>query len=309
MRILLTGSRGMLGSSIKRHLSDFEFDLLTPTRKDLNLLDAKAVDNYIGTNKPEAVIHAAARVGGIQANIESPYEFLTENIRMDSNLLSASLKFRVPNFLYMASSCMYPRETLQPMQESQILTGALEPTNEGYALAKLVATKAVELASTQYGLYWRSLILSNLFGPGDHFNSDKSHLLAAIITKVEAAKRTNAPEINMWGTGNVRREFTYVEDVAEFIVSKIFCFKDLPVTLNIGLGQDYSVIEYYQMVAQYAGYSGMINPDASRPEGMRQKLMNIEVAKKLGWNPTTNMTEAIAKTYDWYIDSVRGGNG
>jgi GDP-L-fucose synthase len=201
---------------------------------------------------------------------------------------------------------MYPRETFQPMKESQILTGALEPTNEGYALAKLVATKTVELASNQYGLNWRSLILSNLFGPGDHFNSDKSHLLAAIITKVEAAKRTNSPEITMWGTGNVRREFTYVEDVADFIATKIFSLKDLPALLNIGLGQDYSVIEYYQMVAQYAGYAGKITADASKPEGMRQKLMNIEVAQKLGWNPTTNMTDAIAKTYDWYIDSMRG---
>jgi nucleoside-diphosphate-sugar epimerase len=306
MRILLTGSRGMLGSSIKKHLNDPKFDLLSPTSADLNLLDGEAVHEYIKTQKPDAVIHAAARVGGIQANIDSPYEFLTENIRMDSNLLSASLEYKVPNLLYMASSCMYPRETFQPMKESQILTGALEPTNEGYALAKLVATKTVELASNQYGLNWRSLILSNLFGPGDHFNSDKSHLLAAIITKVEAAKRTNSPEITMWGTGNVRREFTYVEDVADFIATKIFSLKDLPALLNIGLGQDYSVIEYYQMVAQYAGYAGKITADASKPEGMRQKLMNIEVAQKLGWNPTTNMTDAIAKTYDWYIDSMRG---
>jgi GDP-L-fucose synthase len=308
MRILLTGSRGMLGSSIKRHLSGFKFDLLTPTREDLNLLNTKAVDDYIKLNKPELVIHAAARVGGIQANIDKPYEFLTENIRMDSNLLSASLECRIPNFLYMASSCMYPRETFQPMHESQILTGALETTNEGYALAKLVATKTISLASTQYGLNWRSLILSNLFGPGDHFSSDKSHLLAAIITKVEAAKRTNAPEIIMWGTGNARREFTYVDDVADFIVTKIFSFKELPVTLNIGIGEDYSVIEYYQMVAQYAGYNGKIECDPSKPEGVRQKLLNIEIAKKLGWNPTTRMPDAIAKTYDWYIESVRGVN-
>ena len=306
MRVLLTGSRGMLGSSIKRHLNDPKFDLLTPTSSDLNLLDAKAVNDYIRTNKPEAVIHAAARVGGIQANIDSPYEFLTENIRMDSNLLSASLEYKVPNLLYMASSCMYPRETFQPMDESQILTGALEPTNEGYALAKLVATKTVELASNQYGLNWHSLILSNLFGPGDHFNSDKSHLLAAIITKVEYAKRTNAPEIVMWGTGKVRREFTYVEDVANFIAAKIFFLNDLPAALNIGLGQDYSVIEYYQMVAQYAGYLGKINADASKPEGMKQKLMNTEVAQKLGWNPSTSMQDAIAQTYDWYLESVQG---
>jgi len=306
MRILLTGSRGMLGSSIKRHLNDAKFDLLAPTSADLNLLEAKAVDDYIRTNKPDAVIHAAARVGGIQANIDSPYEFLTENIRMDSNLLTASLEYKVPNLLYMASSCMYPRETFQPMHESQILTGALEPTNEGYALAKLVATKTVELASVQYGLNWRSLILSNLFGLGDHFNSDKSHLLAAIITKVEAAKRTNAQEIIMWGTGNVRREFTYVEDVADFIATKIFSLKDLPAALNIGLGQDYSVIEYYQMVAQYAGYLGKIKADASKPEGMKQKLMNIEVAQKLGWNPTTSMQDAIAQTYDWYLESLQG---
>lgn len=308
MRILLTGSRGMLGSSIKRHLIDTKFDLLAPTSTDLNLLDAIAVNDYLRINKPEAVIHAAARVGGIQANIDSPYEFLTENIRMDSNLLTASLQYKVPNLLYMASSCMYPRETFQPMQESQILTGALEPTNEGYALAKLVATKTVELASVQYGLNWRSLILSNLFGPGDHFNSDKSHLLAAIITKVEAAKRTNAPEITMWGTGNVRREFTYVEDVADFIANKIFSLGDLPVVLNIGLGQDYSVLEYYQMVAQYAGYLGKITADTSKPEGMRQKLLNIEVAQTLGWNPDTRIADAIAKTYDWYIESMRGEN-
>jgi len=306
MRILLTGSRGMLGSSIKRHLNDSKFDLLTPTSADLDLLDAEAVHDYIKTEEPDAVIHAAARVGGIKANIDSPFEFLTENIRLDSNLLSASLEYKVPNLLYMASSCMYPRESFQPMKESQILTGALEPTNEGYALAKLVATKTVELASNQYGLNWRSFILSNLFGPGDHFNSDKSHLLAAIITKVEAAKRTNAQEITMWGTGNVRREFTYVDDVADFIATKIFSLKDLPAALNIGLGHDYSVLEYYQMVAQYAGYAGKIIADASKPEGMKQKLMNIEVAQKLGWDPTTNMTDAIAKTYDWYIDSMRG---
>ena len=306
MRILLTGSRGMLGSSIKRHLIDTKFDLLAPTSADLDLLDAKAVDDYVRINKPDAVIHAAARVGGIQANIDSPHEFLTENIRMDSNLLTASLEYRVPNLIYMASSCMYPRETFQPMQESQILTGALEPTNEGYALAKLVATKTVELASVQYGFKWRSLILSNLFGPGDHFNSDKSHLLAAIITKVEAAKRTNAPEIIMWGTGDVRREFTYVEDVADFIATKIFALENLPPALNIGVGQDYSVIEYYQMVAQYAGYLGKINADASKPEGMKQKLMNIEVAQKLGWNPSTSIQDAIAQTYDWYLESLQG---
>lgn len=308
MRILLTGSRGMLGSSLKRNLSDFEFDLLTPTRQDLNLLDPKAVDDYIRINKPEVVIHAAARVGGIQANIDKPYEFLTENIRLDSNLLSASLEYRVPNFLYMGSSCMYPRDTLQPMHESQISTGALESTNEGYALAKLVATKTVELASTQYGLNWRSLILSNLFGPGDQFSSEKSHLLAAIITKVETAKRTNLPEIIMWGTGNARREFTYVDDVTEFIVTKVYNLQELPVTLNIGVGRDYSVIEYYQMVAQYAKYPGKILADVSKPEGVRQKLLNIEVAKKLGWNPTTRIQDAIAKTYDWYIESMRGVN-
>jgi GDP-L-fucose synthase len=308
MRILLTGSSGMLGSSIKRHLNTIEFELLTPSSKDLNLLDAKAVDDYVRRNKPEVVIHSAARVGGIQANIDKPYEFLTENIRMDSNLLSASLEYRVPNFLYMASSCMYPRETNQPMHESQILTGALESTNEGYALSKLVATKTVELASTQYDLNWRAFVLSNLFGPGDHFASDKSHLLAAIIAKVEAAKRTNAPEIIMWGTGKVRREFTYVDDVADFIVTKIDCLKELPVILNVGVGQDFSVIEYYQMVAHYAGYPGKIIPDTSKPEGVTQKLLGIEVAKKLGWNPRTSTPDAIAKTYDWYIESVRGVN-
>jgi GDP-L-fucose synthase len=279
---------------------------LAPSSQELDLRDTAATQQFINQAKPDIVVHAAGRVGGIQANILNPVDFLVANTDMARNVILAAYNARVPYLINLASSCMYPRETFQPMQESQILTGALEPTNEGYALAKLVATKTVELASVQYGLNWRSLILSNLFGPGDHFNSDKSHLLAAIITKVEAAKRTNAPEIIMWGTGKVRREFTYVEDVADFIATKIFALENLPAALNIGVGQDYSVIEYYQMVAQYAGYLGKINADASKPEGMKQKLMNIDVAQKLGWNPSTSMQDAIAQTYDWYLESLQG---
>ena len=296
----------MLGSSIKKHLNDTQFELLTPTSTELNLLDSKAVVDYLRNENPDLIIHAAARVGGIQANIDLPFEFLTENIRMDSNLFTAALEFKVPNFLYMASSCMYPRATPQPMRESQILSGPLEPTNEGYALAKIVAAKTVELASAQYGLAWRSLILSNLFGPGDHFNSSKSHLLAAVITKVEEAKRKDSREIIMWGTGNVRREFTYVEDVARFIIQNINKLKELPISLNIGAGIDFSVLEYYQMVAKYAGYQGQITADISKPEGMKQKLLNIDSAKKIGWQPFTAMPDAIAKTYDWYLNSLRG---
>jgi GDP-L-fucose synthase len=306
MRILLTGSRGMLGSSLMEHLATGGFEVLSPTSIELNLLNQSAVDEYLKRNKPETIIHAAARVGGIQANIDSPYEYLSENIRMDSNLFSAAKELGVANFVYMASSCMYPRKTKQPMGESQILTGELEPTNEGYALAKIIGTKTVETANKQYGLNWHSLILSNLFGPRDHFNSEKSHLLAAIITKVESAKRLGQSSISMWGTGQVRREFTYVHDVSKFISSNLATLNQLPASLNIGAGQDFSVLEYYKMVSKYAGYEGDIVPDASKPEGMAQKLMNIEVAKEFGWNPETSMTDAIAQTYDWYLESLQG---
>lgn len=306
MRVLLTGSRGMLGSSLKEHLSDRDIEIIAPNSAELNLLNQVAVDQFLKQYKPDTIIHAAARVGGIQANIDSPYEYLTENIRMDSNLLNAAKSAEVPNFLYMASSCMYPRETAQPMAESQILTGALEPTNEGYALAKIVGSKTVEVANKQFGLNWHSLILSNLFGPRDHFNSEKSHLLAAIITKVESASRTGQETISMWGTGKVRREFTYVHDVAGFVASNLADLDKLPPSLNLGAGKDFSVLEYYKMVSEHAGFDGQIIAEPSKPEGMNQKLMDVSIARSLGWHPATSMQDAIAQTYDWYLISLQG---
>lgn len=296
----------MLGSSIKDHLTMQEFEILSPTSAELDLLDSAAVGAFLKQHKPDTIIHAAARVGGIQANIDSPYEYLTENIRMDSNLLTAAKSLEVPNFLYMASSCMYPRETSQPMSESQILTGELEPTNEGYAIAKIVGTKTIEVANKQYGLNWHSLILSNLFGPRDHFNSDKSHLLAAIITKIESAKRLGQSNVTMWGTGQVRREFTYVNDIAAFISSNISHLNKMPVSMNLGTGEDFSVLEYYKMVSEHAGFDGDIAADTSKPEGMVQKLLDISVARSFGWGSLTSMPEAIAQTYDWYLDSIQG---
>lgn len=306
MRVLLTGSRGMLGSSLKQHLTLSDFEIISPTSSELDLFNQVSVDDFLKQYKPDTVIHAAARVGGIQANIDSPFEYLTENIRIDSNLLNAAKSAQVPNFLYMASSCMYPRETAQPMSESQILTGALEPTNEGYALAKIVGSKTVEIANEQFGLNWHSLILSNLFGPRDHFNSEKSHLLAAIISKVESANSSGQENISMWGTGKVRREFTYVHDVSSFVAENLANLDKLPPSLNIGAGKDFSVLEYYNMVSEYAGFKGEIVPEPSKPEGMSQKLMDVSIARSLGWNPSTSMQDAIAQTYDWYINSLQG---
>lgn len=306
MRVLITGSRGMLGSSLKEHLLTRDIEILSPSSAELDLLDQTSVDVYLRQHRPDTIIHAAARVGGIQANIDSPYEYLTENIRMDSNILNAAKSVEVSNFLYMASSCMYPRDTKQPMSETQVLTGELEPTNEGYALAKIVGTKTIEVANYQYGLNWHSLILSNLFGPRDHFNSNKSHLLAAIITKVENAKRLGQGVISMWGSGQVRREFTYVNDVSAFVTSNILTLDKLPATINIGAGVDFSVLEYYAMVCKHADFDGKIIPDPSKPEGMARKLMDISVARGLGWNPATSMQDAIAQTYNWYLESLQG---
>ena len=308
MQILLTGSRGMLGSSLISRLSSNESEIFGPTRKELDLSNGSKVLDYLSRYKPDLIIHTAARVGGIDANIDSPFEHLTENIQMDSNLFTAAKIAGIKNFLYMASSCMYPRVTLQPMKESQLLTGALEPTNEGYALAKIVGMKSIETASVQFGLNWRTLILSNLFGPNDHFNSKKSHLLAAIITKVEAANRENLGEIEMWGSGRARREFTYVNDVANFVASNLSNIEKFPLAMNVGAGRDYSVLEYYEMVMNQAGFRGKIKADPSRPEGMPQKLMDSSLSKSFGWNPGTTIENAIAETYNWYLNSLQGAD-
>jgi len=300
MKLMLTGGAGMLGSSISRVALEAGIPTLAPKRDELDLLDTHGIHTYLDKHKPDRIIHAAARVGGIGANINQPQVYLTENIIIDSNLLNAANKFGINQLLYIGSSCMYPRNFSHPIQESDILTGPLEPTNEGYALSKLVGWKTTQLIANSSNRNWKTVILSNLYGPGDHFESGRSHLLAAIIEKTENALSSGTEVIEMWGDGFSRREFTYVNDVAEFLVSSISSDNTSPQTLNVGSGVDYSVREYYEFVAKLSGFKGKIIANLDKPSGMKRKLMDVSLAQKHGWSSQTSIEEGILKTIDWY---------
>ena len=302
MKILITGASGMLGTEIAQEALRSGHEVLLPNHGELDLRNEFATYEYLKLNSPEAIYHCAAKVGGISANIANPSEFLTENIRIDSSVLGAAKSLEIPNLIYMGSSCMYPRNLIHAMKEEEILTGQLEPTNEGYALAKLVGWKTVQLNSVN--LNWRTVVLSNLYGPRDHFEVNRSHLLAAIIAKTHGAIKSRASEIEMWGNGDSRREFTFAKDVAEFLISSLPSLEKFPGTLNIGAGIDFSVLEYYEFVSKIMGYEGVIVPNLRKPTGMARKLMDVSRATALGWNPKTKIQVGIEVTSKWYSKNV-----
>jgi nucleoside-diphosphate-sugar epimerase len=306
MKVLVTGGSGMLGSSIKESALAAGHSVVSPTHRDLDLEDERRTSEFINREQPEVIYHCAARVGGIAANIASPLEFLVQNLRIDSSLLGAAAKIEVPNFFYMGSSCMYPKNLSRPMKVEDILSGPLEPTNESYALAKLVGWKTVELSGSN--LNWKTVVLSNLYGPRDHFEPDRSHLLAAIIAKVHDAKLNGAPSIEMWGDGSARRQFTYVDDVAEFLVSSLTKLSQFPRTFNLGAPKDFSIFEFYQIVSNQMNYKGKILANLSKPAGMQIKLMDVETSISLGWQPQTSIEEGVRTTASWYEDHVRSGS-
>jgi GDP-L-fucose synthase len=304
MKILITGASGMLGTEIAQEAVRSGHEVLLPSHRELDLRNELATYEYLKLNSPEAIFHCAAKVAGISANIANPSEFLTENIRIDNSVLGAAKNLEIPNLIYMGSSCMYPRNLAHAMKEEEILTGQLEPTNESYALAKLVGWKTVQLNSNT--LNWRTVVLSNLYGPRDHFEQNRSHLLAAIIAKTHFAKKNRASEIEMWGDGNSRREFTFAKDVAEFLISSLPALAKFPATLNVGSGVDYSVLEYYQFVSEIMGYEGVIVPNLERPTGMVRKLMDVTRATALGWSPNTQIRVGIEETSTWYSKTIEG---
>ena len=302
MKVLLTGSRGMLGSAILKVIPS-SYDVEKPTRAELNLLSPQDVTSFIANSKPDVIIHVAAKVGGIQANIDNPFEFLTENLRIDLNVLTTAQASAIPRLFYIGSTCMYPKDQTGPLVEKDILTGILEPTNEGYALAKIIGSKIVEIVATKENLNWRVLIPSNLYGPGDNFNPNGSHLVAAIIRKVDNAIKTNSPMIDMWGDGESRREFTFVDDVAQFICDSLTNMELLPIKMNIGTSVDYSVREYYEKISKLMGYQGLINADLNKPNGMRRKLSDSSLALRHGWDPKTDLDAGLSKTIAWYREN------
>lgn len=289
-----------MGLSLKKFAVARDLVVLTPTRLEMNLLNETSTYDYISSQKPDIIIHAAARVGGISANIEHPLRYLSENIRIDLNLLTVAQDLAIERLIYVGSSCMYPKNIEHAMSEDEILTGPLEPTNEGYALAKLVGWKMVRIIAEDSKLSWRTFVLSNLYGPNDHFEPERSHLLAAVMRKMTDAKKEGKESVEMWGDGSSRREFTFVEDVGGFLIDSLEILHELPITLNVGCGVDYSVREYYDFVARALGYTGSITCDLTKPTGMQRKLMSSTTAQKWGWKPKTEIDSGILQTLRWY---------
>lgn len=303
MRVLLTGARGMLGQHVHKSLEAEGHEIFAPSHSELDLTDSTATFKYIEDVHPDAVVHCAAVVGGIQANILGGGKFLTENLAIDHSVIFSAKKCNVPNFIYLGSSCMYPANRMDALKIEDILSGELEPTNASYALAKISGAKAVEAFDSDPKLNWKVFIASNLYGPFDHFDPERSHLLAAIILKVSKAIESGASEIHMWGDGKVKREFTYVSDLAGWIVKSLPNLADYPSMLNVGCGSDHTVREFYEIVMEVLGYTGIIVADPTKPNGNLRKLMDSSVARSLGWDPGTNLSEGILETHNWWVES------
>jgi len=302
MRALLTGGSGMLGSALRRLNVGDSLEIVAPTRSELDLTDAAAVRAYLARDRFDLVVHAAAKVGGISANIADPAGFLQENIALNLAVIGGAAEAGVPQLLNIGSSCMYPKDYRQPLVETDILKAPLEPTNEGYALAKIVAARHCEYLSASGSLAYRTLIPCNLYGPGDSYAPDHSHLVASIIAKLHSAKRTGSSVVEIWGDGTARREFLYVDDLARWLLSLTDArIRGLPPYLNVGYGADLNVADYYRVAAALIGYDGEFSFDLSKPVGMRQKLMDSSLARSFGWAPETPVETGIARAYQSYL--------
>ena len=304
--ILLTGSSGMVGKNILNHNFSQNYKILSPTSSDLNLLNYKDIEDYIAFNKPELVIHAAGIVGGIEANINYPVKFLVNNMQMGLNILMASKIQKVKKFINFSTSCMYPRDAKNPLSEDLILKGELEPTNEGYALAKLTSTRLCEYITREDSSFsYKTVIPCNLYGKYDNFNYDSSHMIPGVIRKIHDAKNKNLEFVNIWGDGLARREFMYAADIADFIYYAVENFNKMPQNINVGLGLDYSIIEYYKIIADVIGYNGKFNHDMSKPTGMKRKLIDDKRLNEFGWSHQTSLESGIKKTYKYFLDEVK----
>lgn len=303
--LLITGASGMVGRNLAAHPGLSGWRVLTPTRRELDLADAAQTHDWLHRHHPDAVVHAAGLVGGIHANIAQPFRFLAANAQMGMNLVTACRAAGVRDVINLASSCMYPRDLGEALAEESILSGPLEPTNEGYALAKIVTMRLCEYAMREEpSLNYRTLIPCNLYGPYDKFDPRSSHLVAAIIDKVHRARMSGAARVEIWGDGTARREFMYAGDLAQAIIRALDDPAALPPILNIGPGHDHAINDYYQQVAQVIGWSGQFTHDLDRPVGMKRKLLDVSRQRQWGWQPQTSLIDGLHLTYAHYLQEV-----
>lgn len=290
-----------MGSAIVRKIeSDAKHTWIGRTRAELDLLDRKAVFKFLTTEKPDAVIIAAAKVGGIHANKTYPVEFLSENLQIETNIIDGSHAANIEHLLFLGSSCIYPKLAPQPLREEYLLTGELEKTNEAYALSKIAGLKLVEAYRSQYGRKWISAMPTNVYGPGDNYDLENSHVLPALIRKFIDAKSHGDESVTLWGTGSPRREFIYSDDLASACLFLLENYDD-SVAINVGTGEDLSILDLASMIKQATGFEGIIHWDKSKPDGTPRKLLNIERISGLGWKPRITLQEGISLTSKAYV--------
>ena len=299
-KIYIAGHNGMVGSAVWRNLQSKGYvNLIGKTSTELNLTNQQAVLDFFNEESPDAVIAAAAKVGGILANSDFPYPFLMENMQIQNNLIDCAHKAGIDKFIFLGSSCIYPKFAPQPLKEEYLLTGSLEPTNEGYAIAKITGVKACQAIREQYNKDYVSLMPTNLYGSFDNFDLHSSHVMPAIIRKFHEAKMNNHSTVTLWGNGSPMREFLFVDDMAEAVVHALE--NSLPKHLyNVGTGKDITIKELANIIQRVTGHLGEIVWDTSKPKGTPRKLMDVSKMKALGWQYTTELEQGIVKTYEWY---------
>jgi GDP-L-fucose synthase len=299
MTIVVAGSTGLVGSAIVRHFESKGFQTVGINRSVVNLFDKKATSDFILKTKPAVIIDAAARVGGIAANNQQPVEFLTENLLIQNNLMQAAHKAEVPKFVFLGSSCIYPRDAAQPIKEEYLMTGPLEKTNSAYAIAKIAGIELINSYRKEFGHKWISLMPTNLYGPHDNFNLENSHVLPALIRKFVEAVHENRNSVTLWGSGNPRREFLHVDDLATAIDISLENY-DSELHINVGTGEDLSIKELAALISELTGFKGEILWDSSKSDGTPRKVLDVTRIQKLGWSPKISLRNGIQSTIDWY---------
>ncbi|MDH4987804.1 GDP-L-fucose synthase [Aminobacter anthyllidis] len=301
-RVWVAGHRGMVGSALVRRLAQEDCEVITAGRDIVDLTRQAEVEAWLGETRPQAVLLAAAKVGGILANATYPAAFLYENLAIETNVIHASHKVGVEKLLFLGSSCIYPKFAAQPITEDSLLTGALEPTNEWYAIAKIAGLKLAEAYRKQHGVDFISAMPTNLYGPGDNFDLTSSHVLPALIRKAHEARLSGATELTIWGSGTPRREFLHVDDAADALVFLLKSYSG-DQHVNVGSGTDVTILELAQTVARVIGFEGRIALDTSKPDGTPRKLMSGDKLARLGWQPRIELESGIRSTYDWFVNN------
>jgi len=305
MKVYVAGHRGLVGSSLTRVIgSNPKHHWVGKTRSELDLLDRDAVFRFVLQEVPDAVVIAAGKVGGIKANNTYPVQFLTENIQIETNLIDASHAAGIKKLLFLGSSCVYPKFAPQPIKEEYLLTGELEKTNEAYALAKISGLKLVQAYRSQYGHKWISAMPTNMYGPGDNFDLENSHVLPALIRKFHDAKTRGDDSVTLWGTGSPKREFLHSDDLGRACLFLLENYDD-DVAINVGFGEDISIKDLAELIREIVGFNGAITWDDSRPDGTPRKLLDVSRISALGWKPTIGLEEGIKSTYQWFASQQR----